>query len=121
MKGFFNVLPKNGIIIYSIPNEKYEPKKNGKPSNHFHKHLFSKQDIIDLAQSVGFNIKSISGQPFSNLLLHNFKGIIKRIDEYSLDSEDKFKFFSRLIAFPTKRLLKYTYSYIIVAQKPSLS
>src|SRR5438105_10451629 len=99
MKGLFTILPKGGILIYSVPNEVFEPKKNGKPANHFHKHLFSKEKILNLAEEAGFTVNTVLGQPFPNLLLHHFQGIIKRIDEYSLNSENKFKFLSRIIAF----------------------
>jgi SAM-dependent methyltransferase len=117
MKSFFDILPSKGILIYSIPNIIYEPKKNDMPTNPFHKHLFTKQDIINLAKNEGFKIRSVLGQPLPNLMLRNINGAVKLIDNYSWNSESKFKFFAKILARPISRMTDYSYSYIVVAQK----
>lgn len=123
MNDFFNLLPENGNVIYSIPNKLYEPKKKGLPKNRYHKYLFSKEEITNLALNAGFEVKGVLGQPIPNILLHNFRSALNLIDYLSLKSEKNFKILSKILAQPTRLLASRSYSYIVVAEKkvPKLS
>ncbi len=117
LESFFKLLPENGILILSVPNAKFEPKKKGKSRNIYHKHLFYKEDILKIVKSNGFKVEQILGQPFSNILLHKVKWLVKLFDSLSQISQGFFIFLSLLIATPTKILTDESYSIIIVARK----
>ncbi len=117
LEDFHELLPKNGLLIISVPNAKFEPKKNGKPKNIYHKHLFLQDDLVKLVEQSGFKVKNILGQPFSNILLHKVKWLVKLLDNLSQVSQGFFIFLSLLVASPTKILTDKSYSIIIVARK----
>lgn len=112
-----NILPENGIILFSVPNAKYEPKRKGKPRNIFHKHLFEKDDITNLFSESGFVVTEWYGQPYTNSLLHFSKRLVKLLDILSSISFPFFTVLAYYLALPKKDALTASYSFIGVAKK----
>lgn len=117
IKDIYDLLPHKGYFIFSLPNAQYEPKKNGKSKNRFHKHLFYKSDVLKMLKNFSFSTISIFGQPYPNLLMHRLPKLIKFFDSLVMNSVISFEVFSRLIAYPTKHFNTHTYSYTFVCQK----
>jgi SAM-dependent methyltransferase len=117
LQEIYKLLSKGGTIILSVPNEKYEPKKKGKPKNKFHKQLFTEYSISTLILQSGFTINGIYSQPYSNTLYHFPKWIGKTLDYLTNTFPTTFPFFAARIATPQLATPSKSYSIIIVAEK----
>ncbi len=113
----FETLSRNGYFLCSIPNERWEPKKNGKSRNPFHKHLFALKDSVSMLSQAGFQIVDILGQPWPNTLLHLFPKFHHKFDYFFLGSDARLEFGSRLLGWPIHLLKKQSYSYIFICRK----
>lgn len=111
------LLKKDKLLICSIPNGKYEEFDKGKLKSRFHKHIFYKHQSIEILKKHGFQIKSVLGQPFPNLLLKLPQNLINYLDQKAFQSKDMFIKYSKLIAQPIRFLNSFTYSIIYIAYK----
>ena len=65
-----NVLHKNGVLLLSVPKAKYEPvDKDGVPTNEFHLHRFTEDDLNSLLTDAGFFIQKTLYQPYTNMCM----------------------------------------------------
>lgn len=115
------ILNEGAYLICSVPNEAYEPKKNNKPLNKHHKHLFTKEDIINLLRFNNFEIVEVLGQPYPNMIIHYLGKHLKAIDKFVFKSTKRFERVARIFAYPTRFFNAFTYSYVIVARKENKS
>lgn len=115
LKMFYKTLPLGGYLLLSTPNAKLEPKKKGKPRNKFHKHVFEKEELVELLKEVGFAVENIYGQSFANILFHKkfIRDILNTITEHNIFL---FKILS-FLGYPTKLFPQRSYSMIVVARK----
>lgn len=120
-----SVLKKDGILLLSFPNIKYEKfDENGINKDPFHKSVFTIHEMRNMLIENGFHIELILGQGFPNLaytLQHNIQKE-RNIPESSIDSlfnydNESICLMSRLYGYPQSHLINYTYSYIIKACK----
>ncbi len=117
LQELYSLLPENGHLMLSVPNEKYEPKKKGKPRNKFHKQLFSEERIIALLKEVGFHAPVLYGQPKANALYHRSKLLVSFLDALINLFPPLLPVLSRLVASPSLNTAESSYSIIIHAQK----
>ena len=116
---------KNGTLLLSVPKAKYEPTdSSGVPTNTFHLHRFSRDDLTNLLKNSGYRIEKTLGQPYTNInmSLHNKArrdiGTTKRDALNFFDqSEEAISFFARMFALPTADLYEFSYSTFIIAKK----
>lgn len=125
MKSIQSNLKKGGYLLLSVPNEKYEQLDQfGNIIYPYHKHIFSKKEIINLLNEYGFEIISILGQSLSNMIVSNEHTIKHGMQ----DLYDK-KFLSRrryskcaiimnsyIYAYPCDTLIDKSYSYIYLCK-----
>lgn len=111
------LLPNEGHLICSIPNKKYEPIKDGKPKNPFHKHLFTRQETTTFLKESGFQIQGIYGQPFTNLLVRYFNIAFRYLDKYLIKNYATFEKWARILAYPVKNFVSFSYSLIFLVKK----
>lgn len=114
---FYTLLPPGGLLLLSTPNKTMEPLKNGISKDPFHKHLFTKDELIDLLTHSGFHINDLVGQPYTNLLIHKSKKLSKVINHTTEHSIKLFQLLSKMFGYPTSRHLNSSYSLIVVAIK----
>lgn len=112
---FFDVLPYNGYLLISTPNAKMEPKKHGKSRNIYHKHIFEKDQFLELLVNTGFEIQRVYGQPLTNIVLHK-KTVARLLNKITERYKFMFNIFSYL-GIPTKLFINRSYSIVVVARK----
>jgi 2-polyprenyl-3-methyl-5-hydroxy-6-metoxy-1,4-benzoquinol methylase len=117
LKQLYSLLPDKGILILSVPNERYEPKKNGKPKNKYHKQLFNEESITILVENAGFRVTSIYGQPYTNRLYHTSRKLIAVFDYMADFSSFFFKAAANLIGAVKPGTTNHSYSMLLVAEK----
>lgn len=119
------VLRKNGVLLLSVPKAKYEPvDKDGIPTNEYHLHRFTKDDLSSLLTNAGFFIQKTLYQPYTNMCMSLEKNVFRDTDidaeqarQYFATSKDALRFFARMFALPDPSLEKFSYSYFVFARK----
>ncbi len=117
IKNLSKCLSEGGYLLLSTPNAQLEPKKHGVSKNIYHKHIYYRQELIELLERNGFTIVSFYGQPITNLLLHHAKLLVEALNKLTQQSSFLFVLFARLVASPVRVLLPKSYSFIVVAVK----
>lgn len=122
---FSKALVRGGLLICSVPNEKYEAKDEyGKPSNIYHKRIYSRDEIIKKIEEAGFEIEEVLGQYLPNVMAKKESKMMRKRKEPMLTAthpifrESKFvEFFGGLMGYPTSDNIEQSYSYIYLAHK----
>lgn len=118
-------LRKNGMLLLSVPKAKYEPvDKEGVPTNEFHLHRFTTDNLSCLLTDAGFFIQKTLYQPYTNMCMSLEKNVVRDTDidieqarQYFSTTEDALRFFARMFAIPDPSLEKFSYTYFIIARK----
>lgn len=120
---FHDVLESGGVLILSVPNQKFEAKDgHGNPKNAFHKQLYTKERICKEVEDTGFIINDVYGQYLSNTLFKREQILKKRLQSTTsqltcLHEEKVLTHLAYLLAYPNKEGIDGSYSYIIEARK----
>lgn len=126
LKSLKNIVKKNGYLILSVPNPKYEQlDENGKIIYKYHKHVFTKEQIINYLTNIGFKIEHILGQSLCNMIVSNFHNLRhERTESYDKRLLNKYKYSKKAIimnsylySYPDEVLVDDTYSYLYVCRK----
>lgn len=115
----FCLLPKDGILILSVPNERYEPKKKGKAKNRFHKQLFSSSSLKKAVTAAGFTVIGSLGQPKANTYYHHLKRVLPLIDKVTSHVPVTLRALSPFLASVAPDPKEKSYSIILLCQKKS--
>ena len=108
LHNLYNILDKDGVMILSIPNSKYEIVENGQNKDSFHLHIFDYNKVIKMFEKVGFFVEKVYGQSYINKIVN------KEIDKYELTNVSND---AKTIAFPNEDDIDKTYSYIFILKK----
>ena len=119
------ILKKNGYLICSVPNPRFESiSDNGEPTNEFHKQIFSYEEITNLITRSGFSILKSLGQPMINTLLKRETKLIRKkkmtvtsSDIKAFHDEETMRYFALMFAQPEKENIDKSYSFIFIARK----
>ena len=115
---FYEILPLKGEAIISFPNLKFEQfDENGKNQDPYHLSAINLKKFIEYAQTLGFKVKAILGQPMMNDIVSAVSAIQNKyklsLDElYHYDIES-IVYFSRRFAYPSDLDIDESYSYLI--------
>lgn len=75
---FSCILKSQGQLLLSFPNSKYEKlDEYGLNKDHYHLHIFEREDMIRLLEAEGFRIDSLLGQSYCNLKCNEENNAIK--------------------------------------------
>ena len=110
-------LKKQGLLILSVPNSQFEPKRKGRSRNKYHLHLFSREKISSLLRKNGFVVKSVYGQPLANFFQHKARFINPIFEKMTKNNRRLFLLMARLFGGPMTIFSDYSYSIVIVAVK----
>lgn len=113
---FSEILPPEGLLILSTPNAQFEPKKQGKSKNIFHKKIYYPEELHELVRKNGFEIIGIYGQPMTNFLLHKTKFLVAVLNMITESNLILLVFFAYCFAYPLKNA-RNSYSQIIIAKR----
>ena len=121
------ILKENGKFICSVPNNLYEvAKADGKPSNPYHKHIYTQEEVIKLLNAHNLKIEKILGQAFPNIFAKNESKWArkKRLPFTSstnaiFTQKEYLKYFGYMFAYPNELMIDKSYSYIyeVIKQK----
>ncbi len=126
IKSLKNIVKKDGYLILSVPNPKYEQLDEfGNIIYKYHKHVFSKEQILKLVSDFGFETKQILGQSLCNRIVSNFHNLRhERAESYNKKLLNKYKYSkqaivmnSYLYSYPDEVLIDDSYSYIFICKK----
>ena len=125
MKSIQKNLKKNGYLLLSVPNEKYEQLDEfGNIVYLYHKHVFSKNQISKLLAEHGFEVIDLLGQSLCNMIIsnehtlkHEMKGLYnkKLLNKYNY-SKRAIEMNSYIYAYPNHILIDESYSYIYICK-----
>lgn len=118
-------LKYNGTLLLSFPNAVYERfDEYGNNRDPYHKHVFAKEEILDLLVQTGFVIHSVLGQPLCNMACQNQIICENRgwINEHQFNdlffyNEKAMNSYARVLGYPSDTMTDCSYSYIIEAIK----
>lgn len=125
IRNFYEILNRNGQIIISVPNERFEPTdKEGNPKNKYHKVLFTKDKILNMVKNAGFKEIEVLGQSQTNNIFRREMKLIRKssikrenVSEFYNEDKKSMEFFSKLFGIPNKKNIDDSYSFIIKAKK----
>lgn len=106
----YNCLTNNGILLISVPNDKYEIIENGKNKDSYHLHTFSLNALKNIFKNHKLNIINILGQSKTNKIVNNIEITKANI------TNDLFKD-STLLGYPNNEDIELSYSYIFILKK----
>jgi len=120
------MISKNGHLILSVPNPEYEEVDElGNIVYPFHKHIFSKEEVIELFTKNGFELKDVYGQSLCNMIVssqHELKH--NKSEKYNKKYLNKYNYSpksvemnSYIFAYPNKVLTDLSYSYIYIFKR----
>lgn len=116
LASFGELLPTGGYLILSTPNAKMEPKKHGKSKNPFHVSIFTKEQLIQAVLEAGFVVEGVYGQPYTNMLYHRMRWLMRLLNTITERTHILFYLFSQ-IGKVTTDSQDQSYSIIVVARK----
>lgn len=108
LDNLYLVLKKDGYLLLSVPNKKYEELDNGGIIDPYHLNVFKYQELKDLILKIGFKIDEVLGQSFTNEIINNITSEVKKSDIVN----DAKKY-----GIPNESNIEHTYSYIFVLRK----
>jgi SAM-dependent methyltransferase len=122
---FNSALIENGLLICSVPNDRFEGRNEyGKPSNEFHKRIYTKDEIVDAMKQAGFEVVEILGQYLPNVLAKKESKLMRKRKEPMFSAtnpifrDNKFiEYFGNLLGYPTVDNIEESYSYVYLAHK----
>lgn len=123
LKEFFRVLCTSGILLLSVPNQKYEQlDENGNNKDSFHLHIFTQDETLELLAKTGFEVCEILGQDICNrvvsrIIESNKARIIRQEKKPWAYDKDTIRTMSYLLGYPDSKLVDESYSYIYVCKK----
>lgn len=126
LKSMQNIVKKNGFLIISVPNPKYEQlDENGNIIYKYHKHIFSKEQIIILLTKFNFKIERILGQSLCNMIVSNFHNLRhERKEIFDKKLLNKYNYGKKAIlmnlylySYPDEILVDDSYSFVFVCKK----
>ncbi len=120
-----NSLKDNGRFIFSVPSDLFEVSgEDGKPSNPYHKHIYTPKEVEDMVSSHGFKIEKKLGQAFPNIFARNEGRLArkKRLPFTSgsnptLSQKEYMEYFAYILGYPNEYIIRKSYSYIYVATR----
>ena len=110
LKKIYNSLNEGGLLLISVPNDKFEIIIDGKNKDTYHLHIFSYNDLIKLFEKCNFKIIKCLGQSTTNKIVN------KEIKEPVLKKE-KLKDNCMKLAYPNEIDINDSYSYIFILKK----
>ncbi len=118
-------LKEGGKIICSLPNCDYEYlDEEQKPTNSFHKRVYTKEEAVKLFEERGFKLIDILGQPYPNIFSKHEAKLAKKkrlmknsADDMNFRQSDFIEYFAYLLAYPCRELIEKSYSYIYLFEK----
>lgn len=113
----FALLPKKGLLLISVPNGTFEPKRKGKSRDRFHRQIFFQNDLILLLKRSGFTIVEWRWQPMPLFIYHRLKFLVPFFDLIAGSNKKILLLVSRLLSYPIKSPKTYSYSMIVLCQK----
>ena len=128
LREFHRRLCKNGILLLSVPNEKYERlDENNQNLDPFHLHIFSPDDMKSLLVQSGFIILNILGQDICNRVVTKISeqskaGVFSKEQAEKMWPHDKsgIRILSEIFGYPDVKNPEESYSYIYVCRKKEL-
>lgn len=108
LNNLYQCLNKNGTLLLSVPNSKYEVIENGKNKDSFHLNIFEYNELINLIKNEKFKIEKILGQSYTNKIVNNLIPEINKTDIFK-DAVN--------VGYPNEIDISYTYSYIFLLKK----
>ncbi len=120
-----SILKEGGKFICSIPSNLYEvATADGKPSNPYHKHIYTQDDVQELFTAHGFEIEKVLGQAFPNIFAKNeSKWAKKKRLPFTSSSNPIFtkreylEYFGYMFAYPNELMIDKSYSFIYIVNK----
>lgn len=122
----YKVLKKEGILLLSFPNVKYELfDENGNNKDLFHKHVFQKEEVFALLENNGFELMGQTmGQSICNVVYSNLSRCQKEgsLDEQEVNGlfyydEKAIRKYARFLGYPNLYQVEDSYSFLIEAKK----
>lgn len=113
----YKLLSVKGLLLLSVPSDRYESRVLDKPANKFHLHFFNIPKIREMLTKAGFVDINFYGQPWTNILLRTRnRKVIRKFDKL-LASKFLFHFVSAILGWPNKLFINKSNSIIVVCQK----
>lgn len=116
----YSILKEKGKLICSIPSNFYEvANENGHPSNPYHKHIYTQDDVVELFHAHNFEVYKVLGQSFPNIFAKNESKLArkKRLPFTSstnplFTQKDYLEYFGYILAYPNEFIIDKSYSFI---------
>jgi 2-polyprenyl-3-methyl-5-hydroxy-6-metoxy-1,4-benzoquinol methylase len=125
LKNLHSHIKKGKCLLLSFPNATFEKvDENGVNYDPYHLRIYTKEEIKNLVQSVGFVLEEEYGQTLCNDLYsaesdarHSSRLTQKEINEIFRYDEESIKKLAKLIGYPTQKNISETYSFLWVLRK----
>lgn len=120
-----SILKEEGKFICSIPSNLYEvATADGKPSNPYHKHIYTQEEVEKLFEAHNLKIERVLGQAFPNIIAKNeSKWARKKRLPFTSSSnlifteKDYLEYFGYILAYPNELMIDKSYSFIYEVSK----
>lgn len=110
LKKIYSCLDKDGVVLLSVPNSKFEIIENGVNLDHYHLHIFTYDDLKCMLSDNNFEIMGVLGQSKTNKIVNNF------IEPPNVDGKSIYDIASEF-AYPGCEDIGDSYSHIYVLKK----
>ena len=128
VKTLSKAINNDGYLLLSVPNPKYELlDDNGNILSPYHKHILSKQQVVDLFEKQGLALQQVLGQSLCNHIvsnLHELKHNESLKQNYNAKLLSKHNYSKEAIimnsyiySYPDRINVDDSYSYIYVFKK----
>lgn len=131
MRNLSGSLKAGGLLLLSVPSEEYEKTdENGINFDPFHLNIFTREEILRMLDTNGFELEGIYGQALCNNMYIAEKAAIERgalsdeTESQMSTADSLFKYerdylitLSQLMGYPDQHRIEESYSHIFIATK----